>query len=216
MEDESQIHLHASTLLGWCLIAGMIIFLGIFTFSYSQINTPSIITDTSATDADLSVQEQNTAKDVHDDRRYPTTVYEMKNESELHSIIERIANRYEIDPALIKAIVMVESSYNSRAVSKSGARGLMQLMPSTAEALGVEDIFNPEHNIIGGVRYFKQLLNRYNGNIKLALAAYNAGSGKVEKYNGIPPYKATHTYIAKVIKYYQYYKGENTERVEAA
>ena len=212
MEDESQIHLHVSTPLGWCLIAGIIIFLSIFTFSYNQINTLSTITEM---DANIPVQGENIAKDVHNDRQHLAGC-RLKNENKLHSIIERVANRYKIDPALIKAIVMAESSYNSRAVSKSGARGLMQLMPSTAEALGVEDIFNPEHNIIGGVRYFKQLLKRYDGSIKLALAAYNAGSSKVEQYNGIPPYRATHIYIAKVIKYYQYYQGKDSEGVEAA
>ena len=122
-------------------------------------------------------------------------------------IIKKAAERYEIDPALVKAVIMAESNYNPRAISKVGARGLMQLMPATAEALGVEDCFNPEHNIHGGVRYLRQLLDRFDGDIELALAAYNAGSRKVRKYNGIPPFRATQIYIEKVSAYYERYKN---------
>jgi soluble lytic murein transglycosylase-like protein len=130
------------------------------------------------------------------------------------TIIKKAAERYEIDPALVKAIIMAESNYNPRAISKMGARGLMQLMPATAEALGVEDCFNPEHNIHAGVRYFRQLLDRFDGNIEFALAAYNAGSRKVRKYNGIPPYRATQIYIEKVFVYYERYKKEMAGELE--
>jgi soluble lytic murein transglycosylase-like protein len=129
-------------------------------------------------------------------------------------IIKKAADRYEIDPALVKAIIMAESNYNPRAISKMGARGLMQLMPATAEALGVEDCFNPEHNIHAGVRYFRQLLDRFDGDIELALAAYNAGSRKVRKYNGIPPFRATQIYIEKVFAYYKIYKKEMSGELE--
>jgi soluble lytic murein transglycosylase-like protein len=129
-----------------------------------------------------------------------------KAEYVFHPIIQKAADRYEIDAALVKAIIMAESSYNPNAVSKRGAKGLMQLMPRTAKALGVEDIFNPEHNIDAGVRYFRKLLNRFNGDIKLALAAYNAGSKNVRYYDGIPPFKATRYYVEKVFEYYEYYK----------
>ena len=125
------------------------------------------------------------------------------------SIIHKAANRHKVDPALVKAIIMAESSYNPKAISKRGAKGLMQLMPETAKALGVMDIFDPEHNIDGGVRYFKRLVKKFNGDVKLALAAYNAGSRIVKKYQGIPPFEATHFYIKKVFKYYEYFK-ENT------
>ena len=125
-----------------------------------------------------------------------------------HPIIIQAASRYQVDPALVKAVIMAESSYNHLAVSKKGAIGLMQLMPKTAEYLGVKDSFNPEHNINGGVKYLKQLIRQFDNNIKLALAAYNAGSRKVRKYQGIPPIKATHYYVDKVIEYYQYYKSE--------
>ena len=132
----------------------------------------------------------------------------MEAERLYHSIIIEAANRYQVDPAIVKAIIMAESSYNPKAVSKKGAKGLMQLMPKTAAELGVKDSFNPVYNINGGVRYYKKMLNQFNGDVKLALAAYNAGSRKVKKYQGIPPFKATRYYIKKVFKYYEYYKKQ--------
>jgi len=125
-----------------------------------------------------------------------------------HPIVIQAAGRYQVDPALVKAIIMAESGYNVRAISKKGAKGLMQLMPTTARAMGVEDAFNPKQNISGGVRYFKQLVDRFDGDITLALAAYNAGSRNVRHYQGIPPFKATRRYIKKVFKYYQIYKDQ--------
>ena len=149
-----------------------------------------------------------------------TTFYDLrskfrrKKERLFHPIILQVASRHDIDPALVKAIIMAESGYNPNAISKRGAKGLMQLMPSTAEALGVEDVFNPEQNISGGVRYFRQLVNRFDGDVKLALAAYNAGSKIVIHYQGVPPFKSTHYYIEKVFKYYKLYKGQMTEKME--
>ena len=131
-----------------------------------------------------------------------------KKSEPFHPIILRAASRHEVDPALIKAIIMVESRYNPHAISKQGAKGLMQLMPRTARSLGVEDSFNPEHNVNGGVKYLKQLLDEFDDNLKFALAAYNAGSSKVRRYQGIPPIKATQHYVNRVFDYYQYYKNE--------
>ena len=154
------------------------------------------------------------------DKNNVTTVYDLsskfrhKKERRFHPIILQEASRHEVDPALVKAIIMAESGYNPNAISKKGAQGLMQLMPSTAQALGVEDAFNPKQNISGGVRYFKQLVNRFDGDVKLALAAYNAGSKSVTHYQGIPPYKSTHSYIEKVFKYYKLYKGQMTEKMK--
>jgi soluble lytic murein transglycosylase-like protein len=139
-----------------------------------------------------------------------------KKERRFHPIILQEANRYKIDPCLVKAIIMAESGYNPKAISKRGAKGLMQLMPSTAEALGVEDIFNPEQNISGGIRYFKQLVNRFDGDVKLALAAYNAGSQNVRHYQGIPPFKSTQYYIEKVYEYFKLYKAQLTEKLDKA
>jgi soluble lytic murein transglycosylase-like protein len=142
------------------------------------------------------------------------SIFRHKKERLFHPIILQESSRHEIDPALVKAIIMAESGYNPNAISKRGAKGLMQLMPSTAEALGVEDAFNPEQNISGGVRYFKQLVNKYDGDVKLALAAYNAGSSTVRHYQGIPPFKSTHYYIEKVFKYYELYKDQMTEEMK--
>jgi len=139
-----------------------------------------------------------------------------KAENRFHPIIIRAASRYNVDAALIKAVIKAESGYNARAVSKRGAMGLMQLMPGTAEELGVVDGFNPEHNINGGVRYLKRLMDRFDGNISLALAAYNAGSRKVRHYNGIPPFKATHIYIKKVFRYYRIYSDQMLKDVDNA
>ena len=131
-----------------------------------------------------------------------------EKERVFHPLILKAANRYQVDLALIKAIIMAESNYNPKAVSKRGAKGLMQLMPKTAEALGVGDSFDPEHNINAGVRHFKNLLDQFDGDVKLALAAYNAGSRKVRKYRGVPPFRATRRYIKKVFEYHQYYKNQ--------
>lgn len=126
-------------------------------------------------------------------------------ETLFYPIIFEAAYRYEVDPAIVKAIILAESSYNPKAVSNRGAQGLMQLMPITAREMGVKNSFNPQQNIHGGTAYFKKLLNRYEGNVKLALAAYNAGSGKVQQYRGIPPFKATRRYIKKVLQYHRIY-----------
>jgi soluble lytic murein transglycosylase-like protein len=139
-----------------------------------------------------------------------------KTEHLFHPIIIQTAIRYQIDPALVKAIIMAESGYNSKAISKKGAIGLMQLTPKTAQELNVEDIFNPKENIDGGVRYFKQLVNQFSGDLKLALAAYNAGKKTVKHYKGVPPFKETQHYIKKVFEYFQLYKNQMTEEADRA
>ncbi len=137
-----------------------------------------------------------------------------KKAEPFHPIILRAANRHEVDPALVKAIIMVESRYDPHAISKQGAKGLMQLMPRTARSLGVEDSFNPEHNVNGGVKYLKQLLDEFDDNLKFAVAAYNAGSSKVRRYRGVPPIKATQYYVNRVFQYYQYYKNEPVRKTD--
>ena len=131
-------------------------------------------------------------------------------------IIHRAARQYNVDPAMVMAIILAESGYNPRAVSNKGAMGLMQLMPVTARELGVENSFNPEQNIDAGVRYFSGLLNRVGGDVELALAAYNAGLGRVQEYNGVPPYKATRFYIRKVLKFHRVYSKQVTLGNDAA
>lgn len=113
------------------------------------------------------------------------------------------SSAYNVDPELVKAIIRVESGYNSRAVSRKGAQGLMQLMPGTARRMSVENPFDPAQNIEGGVRYFKHLMGLFAGNVPLSLAAYNAGEEAVKRYGGIPPYSETRDYVTKVLHYYR-------------
>jgi soluble lytic murein transglycosylase-like protein len=150
-------------------------------------------------------QVLNKKKTVVASSKKVRTLSGRKEERLYQPIIVAAANRHKVDSALVKAIILAESGYNPKAVSKVGARGLMQLMPRTAKWLGVKDSFNPEHNINAGVRYFSKLLNQF-GDVTLALAAYNAGGRNVRKYNGVPPYKATRYYIKKVLEYYHIYK----------
>lgn len=118
---------------------------------------------------------------------------------ELEQLIAEVGQRYGVDPNLIRQVVIAESGFDSKAVSQSGAIGLMQLMPGTARSYGVEDSFDPVQNLDGGTHFLRDLLNRFNGNISLALAGYNAGPGAVEKYNGIPPYRETQNYVQKIL-----------------
>jgi len=118
--------------------------------------------------------------------------------SAYRSTINLVANRHGIDPALVRAVIHAESAFKANAKSKAGALGLMQLMPGTADDLGVENPLSPEQNIDGGVRYLAWLLQKTNGDTTLATAAYNAGPGAVERHNGIPPYEETQTYVKRV------------------
>jgi soluble lytic murein transglycosylase-like protein len=116
----------------------------------------------------------------------------------IDALAHRLATRYEVDPALVQAVIHAESAYDPFAVSPKGAQGLMQLMPATARSLAVRNSFHPEQNIEAGVRHLKALLTRFGGRVPEALAAYNAGAGAVLRYGGVPPYRETTEYVAKI------------------
>lgn len=131
--------------------------------------------------------------------RFHTTL----SERELEPVIRRHSSRHQLHPALIRAVIKAESDFDPRAVSRSGAIGLMQLMPQTAVRLDVRDMYDPDDNVGGGTKYLRQLLDRFHGNLPLALAAYNAGENAVDRYQALPPFDETRQYVRKVLRYYR-------------
>ena len=121
-------------------------------------------------------------------------------QANLSDVVNEASGRYRLDPDLVNSVIKAESAFNPRAVSPKGAQGLMQLMPGTASDLGVGNAFDPKANVDGGAKYLRELLERYNFDMRKALAAYNAGPQKVERFGGIPPYYETRTYVARVVK----------------
>jgi len=120
--------------------------------------------------------------------------------TDLNQVVTEASGRYQLDPDLVNSVIKAESGFNSRAVSRKGAQGLMQLMPGTASKLGVPNAFDPQANVEGGARYLRELLERYNFDLVKALAAYNAGPQRVEQFRGVPPYHETRAYVARIVK----------------
>lgn len=127
--------------------------------------------------------------------------------TEYDHIITDASNKYGVDSRLIKAIIRAESDFNPRALSKKGAKGLMQIMPENYRLLNIQNPYDPRQSIMGGARYFKELYQRYNGKLSLSLAAYNAGPTAVDRYKTIPPYQETEQYVERVLKFYYQYKN---------
>lgn len=148
-------------------------------------------------------------RDLKKDRKLRTN-FKMglcKNPAEFEPIIKSVASEFGVDTSLVKAVIHAESGYNPNAISPKGAQGLMQLMPGTAKGLKVSNSFDPKENIRGGVRYLRFLLDTFKGDVTLALAAYNAGLSRVNKYGGVPPYEETQNYISRVLNYRNSYQS---------
>lgn len=160
-------------------------------YSYVDENGVICLTDTPTREAKLMPLQNDETPKL---RSYNSVSYQ--------SIIKSVADKYSIDPSLIHAVITTESNYNQGAVSRKGAMGLMQLMPSTASLMGVSNPFRPEENIEGGTKYLRYLLDRFGGDLRLALAAYNAGPEYVQKYGTIPPISETKEYVKKVLLLY--------------
>lgn len=135
--------------------------------------------------------------------RKSQTTGEESVQGKFAAIIQEAARKYNVDPNLIRAVIRAESNFNPKATSSAGAMGLMQLMPATADSLGVTDPYDPKENIFGGTKFLSRLLQKYKHDVSLALAAYNAGPGAVDRYGGIPPYTQTQVYVQKVMQYYK-------------
>ncbi len=156
-------------------------------------------------DAKFKLYIRESKEDVGEENHSSLVSY-LKDFSQYDAMISECSKKYQVDFALIKAIIRAESGFNPIAVSRKGAKGLMQLMPETALRMNVSNIFNPRDNIEGGVRYFKYLLSLFNNDLQLSLAAYNAGENIVAELGSIPPYRETMDYVKKVLSYYRSYR----------
>ena len=147
-------------------------------------------------------QRENAARDRRRPRRADPERY-----SRFDSLIREAARLYSLPEPFLRAVMRVESDFSPDVVSHAGAMGLMQLMPRTARSMGVQDPFNPRQNIMGGARFLRILANKFNGDLVLTVAAYNAGQGAVMRYRGVPPYRETRRYVQNVLRYYYAFRG---------
>jgi soluble lytic murein transglycosylase-like protein len=191
-------------------VAGMILGINGFFFLYSEkpVVSGEIYCEKIAV-SEQTVSEQTVSEQaaIPDPRYFHLTLEERSASVNTYDHwIRSAAKKYALDPTLVKAVIHAESRFDPLAVSPKGAKGLMQIDPVTVEELGITDPFNPKHNIYGGVRYLRGMLDAFKGDKRLALAAYNAGLNQVLRHNGVPPFKDTKKYLSKVLRYQTYYK----------
>jgi soluble lytic murein transglycosylase-like protein len=170
------------------------------------ISAPSTLAEFTKHHAIAAIQAQAVSVPMVESR--VTGVSDRPADTELERAVTRAAKQHRLHPALLFAVMKAESSFNPLVVSKAGAVGLMQLVPETAMRHGVQNLYDTNENVAGGARHLRYLLDRFHGNTRLALAAYNAGEGKVDRYKQIPPYKETRHYVQKVLSYYRDYRKE--------
>lgn len=183
-------------------------------YVYERSNGSKLITDHPRSEAGYKLVKVYSS-DSYDNDVAPVARKSRKSyktrASEFDPLIQRVSNAVTLDPALIKSVMHAESAFDPRALSRKGASGLMQLMPGTARRYGVTRIFDPQQNVMAGSRYLRDLLVQFDGDMRLALAGYNAGENAVVKYGGIPPYAETRKYVSKVIDLYKQYRGSHCD-----
>jgi soluble lytic murein transglycosylase len=170
------------------------------------VSSPGALIELSDRQPNAALQIQAVATPMVESRA--TGVSQTVARTELEHAVTRAAKQHRLHPALLFAVMKAESSFNPIVVSKAGAVGLMQLIPETAMRHGVQNLYDTNENVAGGARHLRYLLDRFHGNTRLALAAYNAGEAKVDRYKQIPPYKETRHYVQKVLSYYRDYRKE--------
>jgi soluble lytic murein transglycosylase-like protein len=183
-----------------CAVPVLICFAGVLVFFQPAHADIYQYTDGSGTIILTNVPNDSRYKRIISESPRPRTFI---SNGELEPVIARHSRRHRLHPALIRAVIKAESDFDPMAISRAGAVGLMQLMPQTAVQLDVQDMYNPDQNIGGGTKYLRQLLDRFNGNLPLALAAYNAGETAVDRYQSLPPFEETRRYVKKVLHYYR-------------
>lgn len=176
---------------------------------YSYENTPGVVTFTSRKPHGKKYRVVSPTSPKYSVFVHRGLGYNWKSKAQASNYddaIKVLSKEYQLDPALIKAVIHVESAFNPSAISSAGARGLMQLMPGTASRFGVKNSYDANQNMQGGIKYLRWLFERFDGNLRFVLAGYNAGEGAVDKYKGIPPYRETQDYVKKVIKMAELYR----------